>query len=305
MRYNKYSEALKEKYGEKIYKIPVNINCTCPNRDGKRGYGGCIFCGEKGAGFEAHDSDVSIETQLELNISLISKKYKANKYIVYFQNYTNTYIPLEQFVENLKRAVRPDIVGISISTRPDSIPDEYLEALMDVKRAYGLDIEVELGLQSINPNTLKRINRGHGLAEFIDAVQRIHKYGFSVCAHLIVNMPWDTTEDVVEAARVLSVLEVESVKLHSLYILKETALGELYNSNQIEMISYEEYLDRIILFLRNASDKMIIQRLFGRAPKEDTLFCNWGMSWRKLQNIFEEIIEKNDFRQGDLYNINN
>lgn len=303
MGYQKYSEHLIKKYGEKVYKIPVNIPCTCPNRDGTLGTTGCIFCGDVGAGFEAHSPELSITYQIEKNCDLIRKKYKVNKFIVYFQNYTNTYIPLAQFETNLHEAIREDVVGISISTRPDSIPNEYLDILKLIQIEYGVDIEVELGLQSININTLKKINRGHGLAEFIDAVNRIHSYGFSVCTHLIANLPWDTDEDFIEAGRVLSALKVGSVKVHSLYILKDTKLGDLYQTNQIEIISHEAYLERLVSFIQNISSDMVIQRLFGRAPEEKTLFCNWSMSWRKLQNQFEAIVEARDIKQGAFYDL--
>ncbi|GAU79441.1 TIGR01212 family radical SAM protein [Fusibacter sp. 3D3] len=298
MRYQKYSAYLVEKYGEKVYKIPVNLPCSCPNRDGTLGSAGCIFCGDVGAGFEAQPSELSISQQINRNCEYIQKKYKVNKFMIYFQNYTNTYIPIEQFEANLHEAVRTHVVGLSISTRPDSISNQYLEVLKNIQAIYNIDIEVELGLQSININTLKQINRGHGLAEFIDAVQRIHTYGFTVCAHLIANLPWDTDADFIEAGRVLSALKVESVKVHSLYILKNTKLGELYNAGAIELISAEAYLERLVKFIQNISSEMVIQRLFARAPESQTLFCNWGMSWRKLQNQFEAILEERNIDQG-------
>lgn len=304
MRYRKYSDYLVHKYGEKVYKIPVNIPCTCPNRDGKLGNSGCIFCGEKGAGFEARDSVMPIKDQIRMNTELIRQKYKAQKFIVYFQNYTNTYMPLSQFNENIHEAIGEGIVGLSVSTRPDCISNDYLESLKELQIETGLEIEIELGLQSINANTLKYINRGHGLAEFIDAVSRIHSYGFTVCTHLIGNLPWDTEADFIEAGRVLSALKVESVKVHSLYILKETELGRLYENGLIHIITSEAYLERLLKFIQNISEDMVIQRLFGRAPETDTLFCNWGMSWRKLQNEFEERLEVRNIHQGEHYRIN-
>lgn len=304
MRYQKYSSYLVEKYNEKVYKIPVNIPCSCPNRDGKLGRDGCIFCGDVGAGFEAQPSEMSITHQIDRNCELIQKKYKVNKYIIYFQNYTNTYVPIERFEANLHEAMRDHVVGLSISTRPDAIPNPYLEILKNIQEIYNVDIEVELGLQSININTLKQINRGHGLAEFIDTVQRVHAYGFTVCAHLIANLPWDTDDDFIEAGRVLSALKVKSVKVHSLYVLKNTKLGELYSKGSIELISSEAYLERLVKFIQNISSEMVIQRLFGRAPESQTLFCNWGMSWRRLQNQFEAILEERDIYQGMHFELN-
>ena len=171
--YNEYSNFLKEKYGEKVYKLPVNIPCTCPNRDGTVGIGGCTFCAEIGTGFEMLENTLSVKEQLKQNMEYISKKYKANKFIAYFQNYTNTYLKLEEFKKYIKEAIMENIVEISISTRPDCIGDEYLEFLSEIKRNYNINFSIELGLQTVNYHTLISINRGHTLAEFIDAVLRI------------------------------------------------------------------------------------------------------------------------------------
>lgn len=301
MIYNRYSDALVKKYGEKVYKIPINLPVTCPNRDGTLGTGGCVFCGDVAAGFEARDATMAIKNQLIENIEVIKPKYKANLYIAYFQNYTNTYMALEAFEMAVRASLIEGVVAISISTRPDCVAEPYLAFLDEIRREYGIDIEIELGLQSININTLNKIRRGHGLAEYIDAVLRIKKRNFTICTHLIGNLPWDTEADFYEAAKLLNVLGVDSVKIHSLYILKNTVLGEWYEKNDFEMIRADEYIDRVIHFLRLLNPDIIIQRLFGRAPEQDTLFCNWESSWRKLHNILEQNMRESGFRQGDLY----
>lgn len=301
MSYRKYSVSLAETYGEKVYKIPVNLPITCPNRDGSVGKHGCIFCGEIGAGFESQDSKFSVAEQIARNIDIIGPKYNAKKFIAYFQNYTNTYMGLEVFKRVILDACLENVVGISISTRPDCIFDEYLEFLLMVKETKNVDIEIELGLQSININTLEKINRGHGLADYIDAVLRIKRYGFNICTHLIGNLPWDTELDFYEAAKLINVLGVESVKVHSLYILKGTILGEWFSNGDFEMGSHEVYIERVIHFLRLLNPDVIVQRLFGRAPEESTLFCNWDMSWRKLQNQLDEDMRTKGYKQGDLY----
>lgn len=301
MIYNRYSDALVKKYGEKVYKIPINLPVTCPNRDGTLGTGGCIFCGDVAAGFEARDASMDIKSQLIENIEVIKPKYKANRFIAYFQNYTNTYMALESFEKAVRASLIEGIVGISISTRPDCVAEPYLKFLEEIRCEYGVDIEIELGLQSININTLNKIRRGHGLSEFIDAVLRIKKRNFTICTHLIGNLPWDSEADFYEAAKLMNVLGVDSVKVHSLYILKNTVLGEWYEQNAFEMIPADEYIDRVIHFLRVLNPEIIIQRLFGRAPEQDTLFCNWESSWRKLHNILEQKMLENGFRQGDLF----
>jgi len=300
MRYTKYSDALKKKYGEKIYKVPVNVPGTCPNRDGTCGKEGCIYCSEIGTAFESEENSVPIGEQLRKNMDYIGNKYRAKKYIAYFQNYTNTYVNPSIFQARMRAACIENIIGISVSTRPDCISRVYLDSLKIIHEEFDVDIEIELGLQSVNENTLKVIRRGHSLADFVDAVKLIHTYDFSVCVHLIGNLPWDKEDDLLKAAALIKSLKIESVKVHSLYILKNTILAEWYKENRIEIISPEKYLEKLVEFVRYLPKEVSIQRLFGRAPKEETLFCNWGMSWRKLQNQFELIMEENDYFQGDL-----
>jgi radical SAM protein (TIGR01212 family) len=300
MRYTKYSTWLKTKYGGKVYKLPINLPCTCPNRDGLLSRGGCIFCGEIGTGFEANPASYDVKAQLSKSMARIAPKYKPDYYIAYFQNYTNTYLPIKTFQSLMVDACIEGVVGISISTRPDCIGEPYLKVLDTIKAAYGVEIEIELGLQSANDATLKIINRGHDVATFKDAVKRVHAHGFTVCAHLIGNLPWDDDADNLAAIALLKALGVEGVKIHSLYILKHTVLGEMYQNGEITLIGYEAYLERLIKMVRHLPETVVIQRLFGRAPEEDTLFCNWQMSWRKLQNEFEARLEALDVRQGDL-----
>lgn len=296
--YNEYSNFLKEKYGEKVYKLPVNIPCTCPNRDGTIGYGGCTFCSEVGTGFEMLENTMSVKEQIETNMDYISKKYKAKKFIAYFQNYTNTYVKFEKFKQYIKEAVTENIVEISISTRPDCIGDEYLEFLKDIKNNCNINISIELGLQTVNYHTLISINRGHTLAEFIDAVLRIKKYGFEICTHVILNLPGDNNDDAVETAKILSVLRVDQVKIHSLYIMENTKLGILYKNKEITVITEEEYVERVITFLEYLDKDITVQRLAGRAPKQGSLFVNWGMSWWKIKDDILERMERENRRQG-------
>ena len=303
--YNKYSTNLKQKYGEKVYKIPINLPTTCPNRDGTCGVGGCIFCGTEGAGFELLSNKYSIKKQLDKNIGYIGKRYGAKKFIAYFQNFTNTYMPIEDFKQYIREVIHPSVVEIAISTRPDCIHEEYLEALQDLENETGLRMSIELGLQTINYHTLSKINRGHGLAEFLDAVLRIKKYGFEICTHLILNLPWDNQRDVIENAKVLSVLSVDQIKLHALYIVQDTVLGQWYQAGGIKMISLDEYIERIICFLEYLDPSIVIQRLIGRAPQERTLFVNWNTSWWKIQEKIEEKMRIEHRYQGRLFDYTN
>lgn len=298
-RYRKYSKYLKDKYGEKVYKIPINLPVTCPNRDGEWGTRGCIFCGDVGAGFESLENTLSVKEQLSKNIEYISKRYKAKKYIAYFQNFTNTYMPIPYFKNYIEEAAKvEDVVEICVSTRPDCINESYLEVLDEAKEEYGVEITVELGLQTVNYKTLKKIKRGHTLAEFIDAMRNINGYRFESCCHLILNFPWDDMEDVIEAAKIISALGIKQVKLHSLYILHNTELGRMYSEKEISIISVEEYVDRVVNFIGYLDSDVVIQRLAGRAPKENTLFCNWDMSWWRIRDMIEESLDELGLYQG-------
>ena len=301
MRYFQYSKYLEKRYGQKVYKLPVNILATCPNRDGNLSKGGCTFCGDVAAGFELLDVNLAVEEQLKQNKAYIKKKYGANKFIAYFQNYTNTYLPLEEFKRYILEAIVEDVVEISISTRPDSIDDEILNFLEEIKIQYDIEISIELGLQTVNYKTLNKINRGHSLAEFIDAVRMIKEKGFQIAVHMILNLPWDEEDDIIEGAKVLSALKVDFVKLHSLYILKDTVLGNQYLKNEFDLISVDEYVNRVILFLRYLDPEIVVQRLLARAPKEKTLFCNWDMSWWKIKDMIDFAMEEKNFNQGDLF----
>ncbi len=300
MSYYKYSDYLKNEYGEKVYKIPINLPLTCPNRDGNLGSGGCIYCGSEGTGFESLDNSVPIERQMELTIEHVRKKYAADKYIAYFQNFSNTYMKLNRFEEYIRRAIRPDVVEIAISTRPDCIRTEYLEILKQIEKAENIRITIELGLQTANYHTLEKIGRGHTLAEFIDSVRMIQKYCFKICTHVILNLPFDSIYDIIETAKILSALRIDFVKIHSLYIVKGTVLEEMYKNKEFEIGSLKEYKDRVKLFLRYLDEGIAVERVISRAPKANVSFMNWHTSWWKIRDELEEEMQNEKIKQGDL-----
>lgn len=295
-RYKTYSGHLKEIYGEKVYKLPVNLPVTCPNRmDGD----GCSFCGGVGTGFEAMSNESSVSEQLSKTKDKIAKRYKAKKYIAYFQNYTNTFLPVEQLEQYMQEAAQiEDIVGISISTRPDCITRQYLDCMKKISDQYGVKISVEYGLQTVNYKTLEKINRGHTLAEYLDAVLMTAPYGFEICTHIILNLPGDDMMDVIETAKILSALPIHIVKLHSLYVPKGSKLYEEFESGKVTMCSAQEYLERLVTFICYVRKDMVIERLFSRVPKEDASFSNWGISWWKLKDEFDQIMEDRGLIQG-------
>lgn len=296
MYYYPYSEYLKTKYGEKVYKLPVNLPVTCPNRLNGRG---CAFCAGPGTGFEAMDASESISSQLTQTRELIERKYHAHKYIAYFQNYTNTFLIPEKFEDYIRQAaMHKDIVEISVSTRPDCLNNKYLEIMQRISDETGVSINIELGLQTVNYHTLRHINRGHTLAEYLDAVMQIKNYPeFTICTHVILNLPGDTLEDVEETAKVLAAMKIDIVKLHSLYIAKNTELCEWFEDGKITLCSKEEYFERVIAFLELLPPYIAVERLFSRVPESEAVFSNWGTSWWKLKDeLLKKMAEQQSFQ---------
>lgn len=297
-----YSDFLRRRYGEKVYKLPVSLPVTCPNRDGTCGTGGCIFCGAIGAGYENLPDTLTVQEQIAVNRLHIQAKYKAAKFIAYLQNFSNTYLPPEEFARQVEAACQPDVVAVAVATRPDCVHDRYLEILSDLRRRRGVDVVLELGLQTVNYHTLAWINRGHGLAEFIDATNRATRQGIEVCAHMILNLPGDEMADVVEGAKVLSALGVQQAKLHALYVVKDTRLARMYEAGEVVLGTCDDYVDRAVGFLEYLSPEITIQRLIGRAPEANTLFTNWSKGWWRIREAIETSLETMDSWQGKRCN---
>ncbi|MEI6602319.1 MAG: TIGR01212 family radical SAM protein [Clostridia bacterium] len=299
--YNRFSDYLTKKYGGKTYKLPLNVPGTCPNKDGTLGTAGCVFCGEDSAGFEALPAETSIQEQITVTTALVRRKYGAKHFIAYFQNWSGTYRSLEDLGQMVQEAIATGVVAVYIATRPDCVGDDVLRLLQTCQEESGVDIVLELGLQTVNEDALIILNRGHGVAAFVDAVQRIHAHGLAVCAHMILGLPFDEMADVIAGARLLSELHVEQVKLHSLFILENTKLAELYLAGAFEMITMEAFIAREIAFLRHLSPEITVQRLLGRAPEGKALFCNWNTSWWKVRDQIEAEMLAQGATQGDTF----
>lgn len=297
--YYSVSEYYKDTYGEKVYKLPIKLSLTCPNRDGACGLGGCIFCSESGGSFENLPSFLTVNQQLEKNKDYIGSRYKAKKFIAYFQNFSNTYMSLEDFKEVIRACNKDYIVAISISTRSDCVSRDKLVFLDEFRRKTGIDITFELGLQTANYRSLDILNRGESLADFIFAVKLLDEYNIRVCTHVILSLPWDDIRDVVETARIINALGVKEIKIHSLFIVRNTKLAKMYQENKIQMISKEEYKNNVIEFLRYIDKDVAIARIVGRAPKEETIFCNWDTSWWKIRDEIIQTMNDKGIVQGD------
>lgn len=297
--YFSISKYYKDTYGSKVYKLPIKLDLTCPNRDGAKCYGGCIFCGDSGGSFENLPSYMTVDEQLKANKDYIGSRYKADKFIAYFQNFTNTYMSLAEFKEVITACDKDYIVGVSISTRADSVTEDKLIFLKDWSEANGKDITIELGLQTANYKTLEILNRGEDLADFITACNLINKYGFRICTHVILSLPWDDIRDVRQTARIINALNIKEVKIHSLFVTRGTKLAKMYEAGEFQMPSMDTYVTNVIEFLRLVKPDVAIQRLVGRSPAEDTLFCNWDTSWWKIKDQIINTMDQMGYRQGD------
>lgn len=293
-RYFTYAKYLQKKYGVKTYKLPVAIPVSCPNRDGTKGTTGCHFCSEKGTGFEHIGDKTSITNQLLDVKTKMTKRYKAKKFIAYFQNYTNTYQPVETLIKYMEECLIEDVVGIDIATRPDCIDATYIKELSKFSQLHKIDITIELGLQIANDEILESIQRGHTVSEYIMAAQIIKEHGLYLTTHIIGNLPKTTKEDIIRTATLMNTVSSDIVKLHSLYIAKGTMFAKWYEKNPSIVGTEEEYVERVCLFLKNLDKQIAVSRIVSRIPEQDALFANWGKHWFAIYNrILEKMIEEN------------
>jgi len=274
--YNKLNDFWKDKYSKRVQRIPVSTGLGCPNRINKTGLNGCIFCDPTGSGFAAQSPDMSVEQQIKTMIKKAENRYGKDIYFaVYLQSYTNTFASVNKLKDIFDSLFVDERIKIlDISTRPDCIEEEKLDLISTYKSR--ADIIIEYGLQSANRNTLEELNRGHTLADFIDAVIRTKKRGIDTLAHIIVDLPQDSCDDVIEAAQILSALGVEGVKLHSLYVVEGTELDRRVKAGKYKLLSFEEFVKREIAFLEHLDPSCVIHRLCSEPPFKKAQ-GNWGM----------------------------
>ena len=246
-RYNQFSAYLKNKFGAKVYKITLDAGFSCPNRDGTISTGGCIFCDDGGSFSQAHSNLLSIEDQVKVGAKTLHDRFKAEKFMAYFQAYSNTYKPVNELEKIYKSSLtHPDIVGLSVGTRPDCVDDDKLNLISDISKDYYTWIEY--GLQSIHDKTLKKINRGHDYDCFLRAYEKTKEKGINVCVHVIFGL-WETREEILQTAQELARLGVDGVKIHMLCALKDTKLAQLYEAKKFDFMSEEEYVNLVCDFL--------------------------------------------------------
>lgn len=296
-RYNAFSDELKRRFGCKVQRISIDAGFTCPNRDGKLDTAGCIFCGGHGSGSHGIRRGLSVSAQIEHGREVMARKYRAERFIAYFQAYSNTYAPVDRLQSLFDEALAvPDVVGIIAATRPDCLPDEVLDYLAELNtRTY---LWLELGLQSIHDRSLSFINRRHDYACCVDAVNRAKVRGLQVCVHMILGLPGETREEQLAMAGELNRLKVDGVKLHLLHVMKGTGLAEMYERGEVSLMDRDNYVGLVCDFLELLDPAILIHRLTGDGGHDNLVAPLWSLRKFEILNLIDAELERRNGRQG-------
>ena len=286
-----------QKFHSKVFKVSLNAGFTCPNKDGTKGYGGCIYCSKSGSGEFAGEKEKDLVTQFEDIKNILLKKWPHSKYIGYFQANTNTYAPVDILKEKYETILNlPNVVGLNIATRPDAISKEcydYLEELS--QKTY---LTVELGLQTIHEKTARLINRCHDLKTFEESVKELRNRNINVVVHIINGLPYETKEDMVETVQYLNSLDIQGIKIHMLSILKDTALEKLFQKEHFKVLTKEEYIDIVVTQLEYLRPEIVINRITGDPKESDLIEPNWLVKKFCVLNDIDKELVKRETYQG-------
>lgn len=300
-RYNDLNSYLRSRFGCRVQKISIDAGLNCPNRDGTISSGGCIYCNARGSGTGAHAAGHSVADQLISGKAYLARRYKAKKFIAYFQSFSNTYAPLEKLRHLYEQALAvADVVGLSIGTRPDCINADILDLLQGYARKYL--VWVEYGLQSANDATLSAINRGHDVDCFRKAVYATRDRGINICAHVILGLPGEQRADMLQTAETIAELGIEGVKIHLLYVVKGTRLEHLYQQGGYRCLAQQEYIDLVCDFLERIPPEIIIQRLTGDPHPHELIAPRWALRKSETLAKIQQTLEKRDTWQGRFFN---
>lgn len=298
-RYHTYNYFLKNRYHQKVSKVALNANFTCPNRDGTKGYGGCIFCSASGSGDYAGDVNDSLKIQFEKVSAIMKAKWPHCAYIAYFQANTNTYGSLEKIKNMITPFLNNDeIKGIALATRPDCLNEEIVQYLSSVNQIK--DIYIELGLQTIHEKTSQIINRGHTYHEFLHGLTLLRKYNLEVCVHIINGLPFETKEMMLETAKAVGQLDIQALKIHMLYVVKGTVLEKMYQQNTFELLDRQDYIDLVVEQLRYIPENVVIERLTGDGKIDDLIAPLWSIKKVTIINDIDKKMKELNIYQGDL-----
>lgn len=295
--YNDYNSYLRQKYGCKVYRIGLDAGFSCPNRDGTKGAGGCIYCNEDGSRASYADPKNTVRKQLGDRIAYLKKSKGARRFIAYFQAFTNTYAPLDK-LKAIYDNILPfeEVVGLSIGTRPDAVSRDKLRLIASYKDRY--EVWVEYGLQSIHDKTLETIKRGHDFKDFLAAFKLAKEFDIPVCAHVILGLPGETRGDMIATAKKISELKIDGVKIHLLHILKGSLLEKLYNEGKVSVLGQDEYVGLACDFLENLSKDIIIQRLTGEGPSDMHIAPLWALDKVGTLDRIEQTLKRRGSFQG-------
>jgi radical SAM protein (TIGR01212 family) len=300
-RYNDLNSYLRRIFGCRVQKITIDAGLTCPNRDGTISTGGCIYCNTRGSGTGAHAKGLSVTQQLIQGQETLSKRYKAKKFIAYFQSFSNTYAPVNTLKGLYEAALAvDDVVGISIGTRPDCVNDDILDLLQGYARH--CLVLIEYGLQSATDETLVLINRGHDVRCFKEAVYATQGRGIKICAHVILGLPNENRADMLHTAKILAGLKIDGLKLHLLYVVKGTRLEKLYRQGSYSCLKQQEYIDLVCDFLERLPSEMVIQRLTGDPHPNELVAPQWALEKSETLAKIRQTLEKRDSWQGKFLN---
>ncbi len=300
IRYYDLNAYLRAHFGCRVQKITVDAGLTCPNRDGTVATGGCIYCNSKGAGTGAHARGMSITEQILSGKAFVGRRYRANKFIAYFQSFSNTYASTETLTRLYDEALSVEgVVGLSIGTRPDCVSDPVLSLLESYARR--CLVWVEYGLQSAHDDTLRRINRGHDCRCFEDAVARTKGRGIKICAHLILGLPGENREQMLQTARAVAAMGIDGVKLHLLYVVRGTPLERMYHQGGYTCLERDEYVSLVCDVIERLPPHVVIQRLTGDPHPEELVAPHWPLDKNRTLNLIREVLVRRDSRQGKKY----
>ena len=299
-RYNAFGPFLKAKFGCRVWKISVDGGFTCPNRDGTISVGGCTYCNNDSFRPATATSLRPISEQVEQGIDYLRRRYRAEKFIVYFQSFTSTYAPLEALVPLYEAAIaRADVVGLSLGSRPDCVDEAKIAFLEKLARTHF--VTLEFGLESIYDKTLARINRGHNYQCWLDAMNCARNRGIWLGAHLILGFPWETRDEMLAMAEAISDRGLDFLKLHHLHVVQNTAMARDYQEQPFPLLGFEEYTDLVVDFLERLNPAIRVERLFGIAPAKQLLGPIWGKSKAEIQRRIENKLTRRNSYQGFRY----
>lgn len=299
-RFLTFNQHLRDTFGEKIFKIALDGGFTCPNRDGTVAVGGCTFCSAVGSGEFIERRSESLETQFAAYKQMMHQKWASGKYIAYFQAFTNTHAPVSVLRERFERALQEEnVVGLSIATRPDCLPDEVIAYLAELHEQTFL--WVELGLQTIHDDTARAFNRGYPFAVYLDSLAKLRKHGIRVCTHVINGLPGEEYGQMMETVRTIAALDVQGIKLHLLHLLKDTPVANLYESGGFRLLEREEYVSLICDQLEILPPDMVIHRLTGDGAREKMIGPMWSLKKWETLNAIDDELTRRDSWQGKFY----